>query len=68
MPFLTYLATFLILWGAATLFIAVRKPDVVWKIGKIQGFVQLLGDQGAAILFGVIGAAALVGGIVWLIS
>jgi len=67
MEFLTYLAIFLVLWGTATLGLAVFKPQDIWRIGKIQGFVQLLGETGTQIFLGVFGIAALAGGI-WMLA
>ena len=64
---MTYLAIFLILWGAGTASVAYFKPEKIWQIGKIQGFVQLIGDQGTTILFSVLGVAAFVGGILILV-
>ncbi len=48
---------FLVLYGLACLAIALAKPAAIWKLGKIQGFIQLLGDKGTVILFLVIGVA-----------
>ena len=61
-----WLAGFLILWGLATLLIALLKPQSIWGLGKIQGFVQLLGDTGAAILFSLLALIALVAGVLLL--
>ncbi len=51
------------LWGLSTLLVGVFRPSFLWKSNKIQGFVQLLGEKGTTILLGVLGAAALVGGL-----
>ena len=53
----------LVLWGACMFVVAVAKPKKIWGTGKIQGFVRLLGEKAAAILFVVIGAVAAAGGI-----
>lgn len=45
------LGIFLIVWGAATALIAFLKPKPIWQMGKIQGFVKLLGETGTVILF-----------------
>jgi hypothetical protein len=66
MDILTVLAYFLILWGLATLLTGLFKPKVLWKNAKIQGFVSLLSETGTVIFFGIIGLAALVGGI-WIL-
>ena len=68
MDFFFYLSLFLILWGAGTLFVALRKPAAVWKLGKIQGFVQLLGEKGTVIFFVFIGVATIAGGIYLLVK
>lgn len=60
---LIILGLFLILWGAAVICIALIKPAKIWKLGKIQGFVKLMGDKGVAIFFLIIGIIALGGGI-----
>ncbi len=66
MDTLTIIAYFLIVWGAATLSLAIFRFDFLWKIGKVQGFVQLLGDKGTSIFFGIVGVIAIVGGILML--
>ncbi len=63
---LTIFGIFLVLWGLATLAVAVFKPKNIWELGKIRGFVELLGDKGAAIFFSVVGLAALGGGV-WIL-
>ncbi len=63
---LTILAVFLILWGSATLLVALLKPPRLWQMGKIQGFVQVLSETGAVILFVVVAVAAIVGGVLLL--
>lgn len=67
MDTLTIIAVFLIAWGALTLLVGLLKPKAVWSIGKVQGFVQLIGETGTTIFFGVVGAAALIGGVLILI-
>ena len=53
----------LVLWGLATLITALVKPRAIWRTWKIQGFVQLLTETGAVILFLVLGTLAVAGGI-----
>lgn len=62
MEIVTIIAYALILYGSLTLYIAYFKPRMIWNIGKIQGFVQLLSEKGTVILFTVIGIATLLGG------
>lgn len=57
----------LIVYGALTLYVALAKPEPVWRMGKIQGFVQLLSEKGTVILFVVVGLAALAAGL-WLLG
>lgn len=67
MTFLQGLGIFLVIWGILALLIGILKPANLWKIGKIQGFVQLLGDKGTQILFSIMGVIAFVGGILILV-
>ncbi|MBI9047064.1 MAG: hypothetical protein JEZ06_21440 [Anaerolineaceae bacterium] len=67
MDSLTILAIFLLAWGTAAILLAIFKPKKIWKIGKIQGFVHLLGNTGTTILFVIMGLAAIVGGILLLV-
>jgi hypothetical protein len=30
---------------------ATKKPEIIWNMGKIQAFVKVLGEKGAAIFF-----------------
>lgn len=57
----------LIVYGALTLYVALAKPEPVWRMRKIQGFVQLLSEKGTVILFVVVGVAALAAGL-WLLG
>ncbi len=56
----------LIAWGIATALVGLLKPASLWKMGKFQGFTQILGEKGATILFIVVGIAALIGGMLLL--
>ena len=62
MDTLTIIAYALILYGIATLYIAYAKPKAIWKIGKIQGFVQLLTERGTVIFFSIVGLGTILGG------
>lgn len=62
------LAVFLILWGLSSLIIGLLRPAAVWNLGKIQGFVKLLGNTGTTVLLALVGAAALAGGIILLFA
>jgi hypothetical protein len=63
MDTLTIIAYALILYGVLTLYIAYVKPKSIWKMGKIQGFVQLLTETGTVIFFSIVGVGTIVGGI-----
>ena len=62
---LKIVGVFCMAWAAATTFIAVARPARIWQMGKIKGFVTLLGATGATILFLVLAAAMAALGI-WL--
>ena len=53
-------------YGVFAVYVAVKKPDKIWNMGKVQGFVKKLGDRGTMIWFCVFGAALFAVGI-WLI-
>lgn len=63
---LTIFALFLILWGLGTIAVAVFKPKNIWELGKLRGFVELLGEKGATIFFSAAGLTALGGGV-WIL-
>ena len=58
-----WLGIFLIVWGAATVLTAAFRPAVLWNNAKVQGFVRIFKDTGTSVLFGIIGLAAVAGGI-----
>ena len=60
-----YLGIFLIVYSLAVFWISFRKPAAIWKMGKIQGFVKILGESGTQVFFVIFGLAALGIGI-WL--
>jgi hypothetical protein len=57
----------LLLWGVATVLTALFKPKAIWRMGKIQGFVQVLTETGAVIFFSTMGAVAIAAGIIVLL-
>ncbi|MFA6617776.1 MAG: hypothetical protein WCT23_01750 [Candidatus Neomarinimicrobiota bacterium] len=63
-----YLGIFLVLYGIAVFLIAALKPEKIWQMGKIQGFIKILGDIGTQIFFFIWGAAALGFGIWFMIK
>ncbi len=66
MDILTIVGILLILYGLACFYIGLAKPQAIWKMGKIQGFVQLLGEKGTVAMMLILGVATLGGGI-WLL-
>lgn len=65
---LTIIAYALILYGVFTLYVAYVKPKAIWNLGKIQGFVQLLSENGTVIFFSIVGIATIVGGVLLLVK
>lgn len=63
---ITVIGILAVAWGAATLLVGLVKPQAVWQLGKIQGFVGLLSETGTTIFFTVIGLAAIALGL-WLL-
>ena len=61
-----YLGIFLLVYAVAVFWITIAKPAKIWNIGKIQGFIKILGDTGTRIFFAIWGLAALGFGI-WLV-
>lgn len=60
-----YLGLFLVLYALIVFWISMKKPAKVWRMGKIQGFVKILGDLGTQVFLAIFGLAALGVGI-WL--
>lgn len=62
-----YLAIFLVLYGVFCLILSLtKKPAKVWNMGKIQGFVKIMGNVGTQIFIFIFGGASLGIGI-WLL-
>ncbi|SFC01106.1 hypothetical protein SAMN04488102_102188 [Alkalibacterium subtropicum] len=61
------LGILLIVYAAFVLFIAVKKPKNIWRMGKIEGFRKILGDRGTVIFFYIWGMLAAGVGI-WLLT
>lgn len=66
MDTLTIIAYALILYGVFTLYVAFATPKVLWNLGKIQGFVQLLYEKGTVVFFSIVGVGTIVGGVLLL--
>jgi len=56
-----------ILYTIAVFYITMKKPEKIWKMGKIQAFIKLMGEKGTAIFFYFFGLAVGILGI-WLIA
>lgn len=63
-----YLGIFLVLYGIAVYLIAALRPEKIWQMGKIQGFVKILGETGTRIFLFIFGGASLGFGIWFLIK
>ena len=64
-----YLIGAIVAWVYAVLVIviAVVKPKPIWEMGKIQGFVKLMGEKGTVVFF-IVWAAAAAGLGYWLFT
>lgn len=63
-----YLGIFLIVYAFLVFWITFKKPSKIWGMGKIQGFVSILGELGTQIFFIVFGLAALGFGILLVVK
>ena len=63
---LALLGLFLILYSVVVVVLAIKKPKSIWEMGKIKGFIKLLGEKGTVIFFFVWAAISLGFGI-WLL-
>ena len=63
MDTITVIGIALIAYGLFAAYIALVRPPKIWQIGKIQGFVQILGEAGTVVFFMIIAVATFVGGI-----
>lgn len=51
----------LIVYAVLVIALTIFKPGPIWRMGKIQGFVKLLGEKGTVIFFWIF--ALIVAGI-----
>jgi hypothetical protein len=63
---LALLGLLLIIYGILVFVIAIKKPQKVWEMKKIQTFIKGLGEKGTVIFFYIWGAIAIGIGI-WLL-
>ncbi len=54
-----YLGLFLIVYAVLVFWITFKKPAKIWNMGKIQGFVKILGVVGTQIFFVIWGLIGL---------
>ena len=57
----------LIVYGIFVIYVAIKKPKAIWGMGKIQGFVSILGEIGTVIFFCIWALAAIGLGIYFLV-
>lgn len=66
MNWLALLGAVMVAYCLFVFYILIKKPGKIWGMGKIQGFIRVLGNTGTHILFAVFGLA--MGGVgVWLL-
>ena len=53
-------------YGVFAIVVALKKPEKIWTMGKVQGFVKKFGEKGTTVWFGIFGLI-LLGLGVWLI-
>lgn len=61
------LALLALAYAGLVVFLAVKKPEKLWKMGKIQMFVKVLGERGTEIFF-YVWAVLFVALAVWLLT
>ncbi|HWS41869.1 MAG TPA: hypothetical protein VN421_02145 [Pseudoflavonifractor sp.] len=66
MDWLALLGVLCIAYGVFAIFVAIKKPDQIWQMKKIQAFLRRLGSTGTVIWFCVFGLA-IAGLGVWLL-
>lgn len=65
---LLILGILLVLYGLLCLVLGIFKaPSKLWNMGKIQGFVKVIGKIGTQIFLSIWGAVAIAGGIILII-
>lgn len=63
---LALLGIILAIYAVAVFFIALKKPEKVWQMAKIQMFIKILGEKGTVIFFYIFAAICFAAGI-WLV-
>lgn len=67
MNWLPLLALLCFAYSGLVVWIAIKKPEKLWNMGKIQVFRKILGDRGTEIFFYIL-AAVFVGLGIWLFT
>lgn len=62
------LGLFLILYSIAVIFIAMKKPEKIWKMKKTQFFIKILKEDGTVKFFYAWGALFAILGMFLLVS
>ena len=65
MNWLPLLGILLVAYALFAAYIALKKPDKLWNIGKVRAFRKVLGEQGTTVFF-LLFAAAMAGLGIWL--
>lgn len=63
MSYVPLLGLLAFIYAGLVVWITVKKPEKIWKMGKIEAFRKVLGEQGTVIFFYVWAAIALVLGV-----
>ncbi len=62
---LAFLGLVLILYAVLVVYIAVKKPPVIWDMKKIEVFKKMMGEKGTVIFFYILALISTVIGV-WL--
>lgn len=54
-------------YAGLVVWISIKKPEKIWSMGKIQGFIKVLGEKGTVIFF-YVWAAIFAGVGIWLFT
>lgn len=57
----------LVVYALLVIALTVFKPAPIWRLGKIQGFIKLLGEKGTVVFFWIFALIVLIIGIVLLV-
>lgn len=60
---LALIGIILAIYGLAVIGLAIKRPEPIWKMKKIQVFIKILGEKGTLIFFYIFGGMCLISGI-----